>query len=599
MKRILCVPLDPVHDVGIKLVRNALMQRGHSTVLLSPDLPMESVVKRAASEPYDFVLVSRTLGYGVAELLGRFVDLLDASGVRDRAKVVLGGKAITRELAAELGFDAGFGEHAAIEEVVAFVEGREYAADKGAFVRRKRDMTAPYGYAFHDASIRGLLDEIADKTLHWAERRSSNGVERARLRAEWLDGAPGSAEREGLEARYERTCDPAVVAAMRGGAFPNGVRRISEREMRRLAGFLESRSPVLARSVRHEQQKPLVFKFLGSGCPMLDIVHGRICERWGADGFLLINPSWEARYEGLMQGLLTHDNDGTISSLDNLRLVRESLDPETLLTVRAHRGLNTPETVLLAARAGADLTKIDIVYGSLGAGTDPERLTVDGLEAMRIAARHSMPFDIPGNDELSGVPAWKTLAGLLINVMLGVRLGARPILKPLFCYGPHIVINGQMKHNFVDYNAAKITALRRIVDCPIWPGEPIAFMTQTEERVQSANATSYHAALAMSLGVDAITLASTDEAYSRGPISVAARIDALRAVADAYRFVGDASLAPTPQAAAFCDELVARIAATLLEVSRAESLPAAISAGLLGNQDDGAYPGTFGKGSVH
>ncbi len=202
----------------------------------------------------------------------------------------------------------------------------------------------------------------------------------------------------------------------------------------------------------------------------MDIVHAKACERWGIDGFLIINPSWEARYEGLLDGYLTHQNDGTITSLENIRLMREVLDPATLLTVRAHRGLNTPETVLLAGEGGANLTKIDLVYGSLGAGTDPERLTVDGIEAIRLAARYGMPFDIPGNDELSGVPAWKTLAGLLINVALGNRLGARAILKPLFCYGPHIVINGYMEQNFVDYNAAKIRALRTLVNAPIWPG---------------------------------------------------------------------------------------------------------------------------------
>jgi len=64
--------------------------------------------------------------------------------------------------------------------------------------------------------------------------------------------------------------------------------------------------------------------------------------------------------------------------------------------------------VVLAAHGGADMTKIDLVYGSLGAGTDPVRLAVDGVEAIRLAARFNMPFDIPGNDELSGVPAWKT-----------------------------------------------------------------------------------------------------------------------------------------------------------------------------------------------
>jgi len=316
------------------------------------------------------------------------------------------------------------------------------------------------------------------------------------------------------------------------------------------------------------------------------------------DGFLIINPSWEARWEGLLDGLLTHENDGTITSAQNIRLMRDFLDPATVLTVRAHRGLNTPETVLLAAHGGADMTKINLVYGSLGAGTDPERLAVDGIEAMRRAGKASLAFDIPGNDELSGVPAWKTLAGLLITAAVGHAVGARPVLKPLFCYGPHIVIHGQMSRNFVDYNVAKVRALRGIMDAPIWPGEPIAFMTQTEDRVQSANSTSYHAALAATAGVEAITVASTDEAYSRGPISMAARIDAIRGVADGLRFVGDASFQPTEEADSFTHQLTEGIVATLEEVARHESLPHAILAGALGNAEDGAYPGTFGRGTV-
>jgi hypothetical protein len=136
------------------------------------------------------------------------------------------------------------------------------------------------------------------------------------------------------------------------------------------------------------------------------------------------------------------------------------------------------------------------------------------------------------------------------------------------------------------------------MDAPIWPGEPIAFMTQTEDRVQSANATSYHAALAATAGVEAITLASTDEAYSRGPISMAARIDSIRAVADAYGFMGSAQFQPTPEAECFAAQITDGILATLEEVASFESLPHAILAGALGNADDGAYPGTFGRGSV-
>ena len=91
MAKILCVPLDPVHDVGIKIINGELARHGHQTLLLQPDLPMEAIVKKASEGEYDFIMVSRTLGYGVAELLARFTDLLDAAGIRERSKVVIGG----------------------------------------------------------------------------------------------------------------------------------------------------------------------------------------------------------------------------------------------------------------------------------------------------------------------------------------------------------------------------------------------------------------------------------------------------------------------------------------------------------------------------
>lgn len=597
MKKILCVPLDPVHDVGIKIIRNTLSERGHQTELLPPDLPMEEIVQKASNEKYDFILVSRTLGYGVGELLSRFNDLLDAAGVRETTKIVLGGKPITPELAAELGFDRGFGEHSTMEEIVAYIEDRKISSSIIEAQRPKPDITEHYLYTFHHRMIGELLDTIAEKTIRWASTKTSPGIQRARLQQE-LSVTTEEKKRRQLTDRYHALCEPTIVEGNTNNRFPNGVRIITEMEVSQLRSMLSERHALRRQSIQHHPRQPLIFKFLGSGCPTMDLLHGKICERYGIDGFLIINPSWEARYEGLLHGLLTHENDGTITSEENIRLMRELLDPSTLLTVRGHRGLNTPETVYLAAKAGADLTKINLVYGSLGAGTDPERLTVDGIEAMKIAGAHSMGFDIPGNDELSGVPAAKSLAGLLINVMIGKKVGAKAIPKPLFCYGPHIVLNGQMKQNYIDYNTAKIRALRAIVDAPIWPGEPIAFMTQTEERVQSANSTSYHAALAATTGVDAITIASTDEAFSRGPITIASRIDSIRAVTDAYRFVGDASLAPTGAADQFTEDLINTIQRTLELVAAQPNLPDAINAGLLGSTEDGAYPGTFGKGTV-
>lgn len=596
-KNILCVPLDPVHDVGIKIIKNELDKYGHNTELLSPDLTMEEIIKHASENKYDFILVSRTLGYGVAELLARFNDLLDAAGVRESSKIVIGGKPITPELAAELGFDKGFGANSTMEEVVAYIEGREIIKKEEGLQREKKDFTSKYTYKFHHKEIESLLSEIADKVIDWAKDKTSAGVERALLRKQIID-AESENVKEKLYKKYNELCDAPIIEGNQKKNFLKGVREVKSEELTSLKEFLSKNQPYAPLKIQHQENQPVIFKFLGSGCPLLDIIHAKVCERWGIDGYLIINPSWEARYEGLLDDCLTHENDGTITSLTNIRLLRESLDPSTLLTVRAHRGLNTPETVILAGEAGADLVKINLVYGSLGAGTDPKRLAVDGIEAIKLAAKYNLPFDIPGNDELSGVPAWKTLAGLLINVMIGVKLGAKPILKPLFCYGPHIVINGQMKENYVDFNAAKIMALRQIVDSPIWPGEPIAFMTQTEERVQAANANSYHAALAASLGADAITIASTDEAYSRGPICVTSRIDSIRAVTDAFRFVGDAGFAPTPHAEFFTKDLIQKITEVLREVSKMDNLPQAIYAGLLGNKEDGAYPGQFGKGTL-
>jgi hypothetical protein len=281
-----------------------------------------------------------------------------------------------------------------------------------------------------------------------------------------------------------------------------------------------------------------------------------------------------------------------------LSLIKRSLDKATLWSVRAHRGLNTPEITVLAGFLAADLTKINIVYGSLAGGTDPARLTVDGVEAIRIAAEHGMPFDIPTNEELAGVPAHKAFAGMLIVAWLGRRLNAQPILKPLVCHGPHIMVHGLMDQNYVDYNFAKIQALQTLCDFPIWPGEPIGFMTHTEEKVQSATTTALHVALCATLGLDAVTTASTDEAFSRGPITSAARVGSLLGIQEALRFFGQTGIAPSSKADEWKNEVVDEINATLKTVAEAPSFVEALYQGLLGDKADGVYPGRAGKNTV-
>lgn len=607
-RKVLLAPIDPVHDVGLKVIKRALEEAGHEVVLLPPDVPVEEVVSAVLAHRPDYLLISRTVGYQVEEVLARLVDLADAAGVRGTTRMIVGGMAIRPELAAEMGFDAGFGPGTKADEVVAYVEGRECRQEHFETPKAKRDITAGYAYAFRDGAIASVLDAIVEEIIRWTQGKTSPGVERARLRRRMLEveksrpaEGKGGADRElaELRARYGRLCERTVGAVYEEGCEPPRTRFLSGAEQASLETYVDSvRKKMSTKRVQQAGKGPCVFVQYGTGCPFMDVAHIKIAEAWGADGVVHFDPSWGARTEGLAEGLLAHEQDGSILTPQNLECIRNSLSPGTIWQVRAHRGLNTPETVVLAGELGADLTKINIAYGSLGAGTDPARLTCDGVEAMRLAAAYGLPFDVVTNEELSGVPAYKAFAGMLIGFAVGIRLGARPILQPLFCYSPEVMIGGQMDDNFIDFNAAKIVALRRIVDAPIWPGAPIGFLTQTEDRVQSSLSTSLHAAMAASLGVDAITIASADEAYSGGPISGAARVDTLRGVEAAFRFVGSGRVTPTDRAAEWAEAIDAGIREVLARVAEKGSFVEALYAGLLGSREEGAYPGRAGRGTV-
>ena len=599
-QRIMLIPLDPVHDVGLKMVRRGLEEAGHETILLAPDLPVEEVIQEIVKSKVDTVLISRTLGYGVAEILARFVDLLDAAGIRAQVKVGLGGMAIRPELAAELGFDAGFGPGTTVEEAVAFVEGKEYVAAKQRAVKHKRDLTTGYSYSFKHQGIKEKLDLITDMILAWAQGKTSPGVRRAEIREELWDVERwrNYESMKEFEQEYVKHSDELVRNYYEKEVLHPKTRRFTKAEVVGLQDYVTRTIATMKIPQLSARAKPLIFNQYGTGCPFLDIGHIKVSEAWGADGVVHFDPSWGARTEGFLDGFLTHEEDGTVLTPANLNRIKRALEKSTLWQIRAHRGLNTPETVVLAGKIGADLTKINICYGSLGAGTDPARLTVDAIAAIRFAVNYGMPFDVVTNEELCGVPAIKAFAGMLITVALGVRLGGKPILQPLFCKSPEVMVGGQMKDNYVEFNAAKIMALKEIIEAPIWPGAPVGFLTQTEDRVQSSVSTALHAALAAMLEVEAVTIASADEAYSGGPITVPSKIDTLRAVGEALRFYGHTTIAQTKQMEIWRDEIVAGIDKILTEVVAKGDFVQALYDGVLGSREDGAYPGRNGRDTV-
>lgn len=602
-KKVMMVPLDPVHDVGLKLIRRALSERGHEVVLLPPDLAPEEVVQKAEEIRPDCLLVSRTISYGTAELLARFLDLLDAAGLRDKMKVAVGGMSIRPELAQEMGFDAGFGPDATVEDAVAFVEDREF---RGARARRrlsKPDLTSGFSYKFKDEEIGGLCHGIARELLSWARERTSPGVLRAEIREEMEKArAEGRLDEVSkLREEYARLTGDEILRFYREGTPVSHTRPLTASETRAFSD-LEKRAgdgeDVVRPASADVMANRVVFVQYGTGCPLMDGYHILLSQSWGARGVVHFDPSWGARQEGLLEGAWSHQHDGTVITLENLKLIKKSVLPWTLWQVRAHRGLNTPETVVLAALAGADLTKVNMVYGSLAAGTDPERLCVDGVKCLELAARFGLPYDVVTNEELAGVPAAKAFAGMLVVMTAGILTGGRPILQPLFAHSPEAIIGGIMDEDFVDFNAAKIMVLRDIVDAPIWPGAPVGFLTQSQDRAQSSTMTALHAALALGLGAQAVTIASSDEAYAGGPIAGGSRVDSLKSVAAALRFFGKTKITPSPRAAALREKLREDILNTLKSAAAAGSFVGALYAGVFGSREDGAYPGRAGRGTV-
>jgi hypothetical protein len=107
-----------------------------------------------------------------------------------------------------------------------------------------------------------------------------------------------------------------------------------------------------------------------------------------------------------------------------------------------------------------------------------------------------------------------------------------------------------------------------------------------------------HAAIAISLNVDAITIASADEAYSRGSISLSSRVDTLRAVQEVFRFLGKAEIKPTRKVKEYEKEITQGIEKTLEQVAKRGSFVNSLYEGLLGSPEDGAYPGRAGKETV-
>ncbi len=129
-----CIESD-AHTVGIDAIMNMKGYAGDygleryknfRAINMGAQVSAEEVVREAIREKADVVLVSQVVTQKEVHVrnLTRLVDLLEAEHVRDRVILIVGGPRITRELAKELGFDAGFGRGTLPSHVAWFILNR-------------------------------------------------------------------------------------------------------------------------------------------------------------------------------------------------------------------------------------------------------------------------------------------------------------------------------------------------------------------------------------------------------------------------------------------------------------------------------------------
>ncbi len=129
-----CIGTD-AHTVGIDAILNMKgykgdygleRYRGFEVFNLGSQIAVEDLVRFARDRGADAILASQVVtqkGSDIANFTA-LAELLEAEHLRDRIVLVAGGPRVTNLLAAELGFDAGFGRGTLPSDVATFIARR-------------------------------------------------------------------------------------------------------------------------------------------------------------------------------------------------------------------------------------------------------------------------------------------------------------------------------------------------------------------------------------------------------------------------------------------------------------------------------------------
>ncbi len=123
------------HTVGIDAILNMKGYKGDygleryamfDTINLGAQVSVEELVRVAKERRLDVILASQVVTQKGSDVLNftALAERLEAEGLRDRILLLCGGPRVTNALAAELGYDAGFGRGTLPSEVATFIARR-------------------------------------------------------------------------------------------------------------------------------------------------------------------------------------------------------------------------------------------------------------------------------------------------------------------------------------------------------------------------------------------------------------------------------------------------------------------------------------------
>jgi 5-methyltetrahydrofolate--homocysteine methyltransferase len=100
-----------LHDIGKNIVASMLEGGGFEVIDLGADVPAERFVEAVRDKRANLVCLSALLTVTIPGMK-TVIEALRAAGVREKAKVLVGGAPVTQRFADEIGAD-GYGENAA------------------------------------------------------------------------------------------------------------------------------------------------------------------------------------------------------------------------------------------------------------------------------------------------------------------------------------------------------------------------------------------------------------------------------------------------------------------------------------------------------